>query len=155
MIEKLHPLAVQCGTCGCPGRHKADKCGRLIANSYGAHCECKAFVPQRLYGTHENCEHVGGDPYRAQLCNGSVTPRTPQPCDPDVFKDGSLVLVIGGVPSLQIEEWVKLIARMSDQRVDWHFAGGRAQVLAIGDVGLVRECIHLYRDQLPENAVLG
>ena len=45
------------------------------------------------------------------------------------------------IPSAKMEEWVKKVAKLSGQPVDWHFVGGRARILALGDLGKVREAI--------------
>ncbi len=60
-------------------------------------------------------------------------PHIPPPCDPEIFQIGQPVLAIGGNP-YEIERWVKAVALGADARVDWHYSGGRAQVLHLGDV---------------------
>lgn len=72
----------------------------------------------------------------------------PPPCASDVYKRGTQVFLTHGIPSNAMESWVKLVAKRSGQEVDWHFAGGRAVVLALGDLDAVREAI-LYH--LPEH----
>jgi hypothetical protein len=56
----------------------------------------------------------------------------PPPCDPDIFKHGVGVCVLDG-PSNAVERWVKLVAKTAKARVDWHYSGGRANVLHLGD----------------------
>jgi hypothetical protein len=58
---------------------------------------------------------------------------TPAPCDAEVFERGKCVLVTAGVSSNRMERWVREVARYSEQKVDWHFSGGRAVVLGVGD----------------------
>ncbi len=53
---------------------------------------------------------------------------------------------IGG--SNAIERWVQKIAATSAQPVDWHFAGGRVMVLALGNLARVRAAI---REHMPEH----
>lgn len=60
------------------------------------------------------------------------------PCDREVFEKGEGVCVVVGnymrsSPAVQIEAWVKEIARRASARVDWHYSGGRASVLHLGD----------------------
>lgn len=57
---------------------------------------------------------------------------TPKPCDPDIFKNGEGVCVLDG-SSNAIERWVKSVAKKADAKVDWHYSGGRANVLHLGD----------------------
>lgn len=63
----------------------------------------------------------------------------PEPCNPDVFKSGDYVGWLHGPGSNAIERWVKALAEKTGQRIDWHFVGGRARVLALGDVNAARE----------------
>lgn len=72
----------------------------------------------------------------------------PPPCDTNIFENGSLVMVTAGIPSVQLEPWVKKIAAKSGQPVDWHFAGGRAQILALGDLQQVYNAVN---ELLPEH----
>ena len=37
------------------------------------------------------------------------------------------------MPLLGFEAWVKRVRHQSGQRVDWHYSGGVAQVIFIGD----------------------
>lgn len=46
---------------------------------------------------------------------------------------------IGG--SNAIERWVQKIAKVSGELVDWHFAGGRVMVLALGNLDRVKAAI--------------
>lgn len=74
---------------------------------------------------------------------------TPPPCSQDIYRNGVLVFMthsIGG--SNAIEQWVRSIAKASGQPVDWHFAGGRVCVLALGDLAAVRVAM---RTAMPEH----
>ena len=66
----------------------------------------------------------------------------PPPCDPEIFKTGIGLCVIDA-RSHAAEAWVQAVAAKSGQRVDWHYSGGRASVLVLGDharaVAAVRE----------------
>lgn len=66
---------------------------------------------------------------------------TPPPCDADVFENGMVVFLTDSISSNRMERWVKLIAKESGQKVDWHFCGGRAVVLALGDTDRVKSTI--------------
>lgn len=59
---------------------------------------------------------------------------TPSPCNPDIFKHGEGVCVVDG-SSNAVERWVKAVAKKADAKVDWHYSGGRANVLHLGDDG--------------------
>lgn len=64
-----------------------------------------------------------------------------KPCDKEVFTNGHLVMITHTIPSRLIEKWVKKVAKTSGQRVDWHYAGGRACIMAIGDLQTVYDVI--------------
>lgn len=73
----------------------------------------------------------------------------PAPCAQDIYDSGTLVFQthsIGG--SNAIERWVQSVAKASGQPVDWHFAGGRVCVLALGDLDRVRDAM---RAAMPEH----
>lgn len=57
---------------------------------------------------------------------------TPPPCNSDIFKHGNGVCVVDG-SSNAVERWVKAIAKRANAQVDWHYSGGRANVLHLGD----------------------
>ena len=56
----------------------------------------------------------------------------PQPCDPEIYEKGVHIFTTDTIPSNAMEGWVRQVAERSGQRVDWHFYGGRAVVLALG-----------------------
>jgi len=57
---------------------------------------------------------------------------TPTPCDREIFHKGSGIAVLDG-SSNAVERWVQSVAKRADARVDWHYSGGRANVLHLGD----------------------
>ncbi|MCR4322642.1 MAG: hypothetical protein NUV61_00965 [Candidatus Azambacteria bacterium] len=57
---------------------------------------------------------------------------TPPPCNRDIFEKGRGVCVVDG-SSNAVERWVQSIAKKANTRVDWHYSGGRANVLHLGD----------------------
>jgi len=78
----------------------------------------------------------------------SETMKTPPPCNKDIYDNGTSVFITHSIPSEDIEKWVKKIAKLSGQPVDWHFFGGRAVVLALGDIQKVKDTI---KTLLPEH----
>lgn len=74
--------------------------------------------------------------------------KIPQPCNRDIYENGTLVMITHTIPAQQIEKWVKKVAAASGQPVDWHFVGGRAVISALGDIAKVREVI---KQLLPEH----
>ena len=81
---------------------------------------------------------------------------TPAPCEAGVYKNGEVVFITNTIPSNAMEGWVRKVAELSGQRVDWHFFGGRAVVKALGNIGKVLEAIEELRplhDQLYFEAV--
>ncbi len=79
--------------------------------------------------------------------NGTTNEDMP-PCAPDVYANGTLVLMTHTIGSEAMEGWVRQVAECSGQRVDWHFAGGRACVLALGDLPRVHAAI---QELMPEH----
>lgn len=64
------------------------------------------------------------------------------PCAPKVFRKGTCVFMgHPDVPLEEMEEWVKKVAKISGQPVDWHVAGGNRRVLALGDLDAVHDAI--------------
>ena len=58
----------------------------------------------------------------------------PERCNSEIFENGTCIGIVAGASALVIEAWVQLVAARSGQRIDWHYVGGRARVLALGDV---------------------
>lgn len=71
------------------------------------------------------------------------------PCAPDIFKNGHSICTIDGC-SHRVEEWVKAVAKESGQRVDWHYSGGIANVLYLGDYAAVAKAVALLGPELPK-----
>ena len=69
------------------------------------------------------------------------------PCDKKVFKKGILVFTSNGEDSDFFDEWVKRVAKLSGQRVDWHYGAGVATVKALGDISKVKQAM---AELLPE-----
>jgi hypothetical protein len=57
---------------------------------------------------------------------------TPMPCDPNIFQYGSPIALIDGSSSA-VETWVKEVRKAAQAQIDWHYSGGIAQVIHLGD----------------------
>jgi hypothetical protein len=102
-------------------------------------------------------EYVANDPTLKKLreqteameeAGMSTDGPTPPPCNPEIFKSGKEVFVTSTIPSNAMECWVKQVAEKSGQPVDWHFRGGRAIVLALGDLEKVKKALN---ELMPEH----
>lgn len=78
------------------------------------------------------------------LSAGAIAPRnwTPGPCNAEVFRNGAHVAAIAqgsGARCWHVEELICKVARESGTRrqTDWHYSGGIAQVLTLGDADKV------------------
>jgi hypothetical protein len=70
------------------------------------------------------------------------------PCDGKVFKEGKLLCLastgeVGG--ARKFDAWVKLVRERSGQQVDWHYHGGIARVLYLGDYEKVYDAANIER----------
>lgn len=72
----------------------------------------------------------------------------PPPCDPDIYRNGATVLITHTIPSQAIEAWMRCVAALSGEAVDWHWAGGRAAVRTTGDQEKVKGAIALLKPAL-------
>lgn len=79
-------------------------------------------------------------------------------CDKELFDHGHSVAVLDAC-RYRAERFVQAVAEKSGQRVDWHYSGGRANVLYIGDHAKVTEaietCVSLLSDDLPFDGECG
>ncbi len=57
---------------------------------------------------------------------------TPAPCNPEIFQKGESVAALDAM-SNAAERWVRAVAAKAKARVDWHYSGGIANVLHLGD----------------------
>jgi hypothetical protein len=64
----------------------------------------------------------------------------PPPCDREVFDKGVGLCVIDARMHAA-ETWVQSVAALSGQRCDWHYSGGRANVLVLGDHGKALDAV--------------
>lgn len=75
---------------------------------------------------------------------------TPPACDSEIFAHGEGVCVVDG-SSNAVERWVKAVAKKANAKVDWHYSGGLANVLHLGDEESrqrVMSAIHELKDEL-------
>lgn len=66
---------------------------------------------------------------------------TPPNTSSDIYENGELMMVTSSIGSNALERWVKKVAKLSGQPVDWHWHGGRAQILALGDLEQVKSAM--------------
>ena len=62
-------------------------------------------------------------------------------CDSKIHKHGKLAFIMHSVSPEFIEQFVKKVAAISGQPVDWHYFGGRACVKTTGNVDKVKATI--------------
>ncbi len=55
-----------------------------------------------------------------------------QPCDQTIFQKGKPVVALDA-SSNEAETWVKAVAKEANACIDWHYSGGIAQVLHLGE----------------------
>ncbi len=63
-------------------------------------------------------------------------------CDPEIFEKGSVAFTFHS-PARVAELLVSMLARETNTRTDWYYAGGRAVVKTLDDVRKVREAARL------------
>lgn len=68
-------------------------------------------------------------------------------CDREIFDKGVSLLAIDGWAK-DIEPWVKKVAVRSGQRVDWHYSGGIAHVLVLGDFNRAMAAVNELESEL-------
>lgn len=71
----------------------------------------------------------------------------PPACDREVFEKGLGVAALDARMHAA-EAWVKKVAAASGQRVDWHYSGGVANVLYLGDYAKVTQAIEQLKGEL-------
>lgn len=74
---------------------------------------------------------------------------TPPPCDDEIFKNGETVVILDG-SSNAVERWVQSVAKQANARVDWHYFGGRANVLHLGDADSRQRVLATIRELEPK-----
>ena len=74
---------------------------------------------------------------------------TPKPCNPKIFKNGTTVAMVCG-SSNAVERWVKSIAKKAEAQVDWHYAGGRAMILHLGNKASLQRTLDAIEELKPK-----
>jgi hypothetical protein len=67
------------------------------------------------------------------------------PCNKDVFRNGQPLFLAdtGATGGADIfEKWIVKVRKKSGQPIDWHYSGGVAQVLYLGDRAKLMEAIN-------------
>ena len=65
-----------------------------------------------------------------------------EPCDPEIFESGVILLITETRGAREFELWVEEIRKLTGQRIDWSYFAGRAVVRALGDIELIKATIH-------------
>jgi hypothetical protein len=87
----------------------------------------------------------------------------PPPCSDELMKNGTFVLMTHTIPPNAFEGWLAKVRERCGQKIDWHYAGGRIRVLAMGDLEKVSEALEffhaehdqLYKDKLRKDGFLS
>ena len=73
----------------------------------------------------------------------------PPDCNREIFEKGESICVLDTKPDIA-EEWVKDVAKRSGTKIDWHYFGGRANILMLGDEYDKRRALREVRNCLPD-----
>lgn len=73
----------------------------------------------------------------------------PKLCDHEIFKKGKTVVTLDS-RSNATERWVKMVAEKAQARVDWHYSGGIANVLHLGDAESRQRVIETIKELSPQ-----
>lgn len=65
----------------------------------------------------------------------------PKPCDGEIYRRGTVVGIFETYGANHFEDLIRQVREQCGQRVDWHYAGGRAIVKALGDVDAARAAV--------------
>lgn len=75
-------------------------------------------------------------------------PQLPPPCNPDIFQKGIPILLLTG-PSHKIEALVSGVAAKAQSQTDWHYSGGVAQILHLGDDASLKRTVAAFSEAFP------
>lgn len=56
-------------------------------------------------------------------------------CDEEIFRDGESIAIVekGMLPAEAVERWLEAVRADSSSKLDWHYSGGMAHMLHLGD----------------------
>lgn len=63
-------------------------------------------------------------------------------CDQDIFNNGKTVAILTNIKPQILNLYCQIISEETNQKIDWHFAGGRAIVKALGNLTLIDNAMH-------------
>lgn len=72
-----------------------------------------------------------------------------EPCDANIFKNGHSIATLDACRH-RVETFVQAVAKESEQPVDWHYSGGIANVLYLGDFAKVKAAFDKLAPMLSE-----
>jgi hypothetical protein len=79
--------------------------------------------------------------------------KTPPPCNPKVFKEGQSIMACdtSDCRSQGFEAWIVSIRETLPKgcEIDWHYSGGIANVLCLGDREVILRAVHEKMDECP------
>lgn len=79
----------------------------------------------------------------------AIPEKDPGKCDPAVYSRGGSFMMTHTIRMWMVEAFVKAVAEISGQKCDWHYVGGRANILVLGDreeaIGAAAELLPLLR----------
>ncbi len=74
-------------------------------------------------------------------------------CDREIFEKGDPLMVVWEkleCTPQEISEWIARVAEEANTRIDWHYSGGRAHVLHLGDEESRKRAIEVAQRLEPE-----
>ncbi len=73
----------------------------------------------------------------------------PPPCDSEIYEKGEGVCIVEGKAEA-VERWMRRIALVANAKLDWHYSGGRASVLHLGDEASRKRVLDAIREMKGE-----
>ena len=70
--------------------------------------------------------------FKARWILAGATLVQPKNCAPDIFANGESMAALDA-RSTPAERWVQAVAALAGAQLDWHYSGGVAHVLHLGD----------------------
>ena len=79
-----------------------------------------------------NCSKQNDRRFKARWILAGATLVQPKNCAPDIFTNGESVAALDA-RSTPAERWVQAVAALAGAQLNWHYSGGVAHVLHLGD----------------------